>query len=624
MLAGASRYLLVVLPPALFDHSSARTCRHNGRRERHYTQASSRSAFRKCNTCSCLDVSPPFFSTHMRSFLAAEPNWRTRHKCARVALSSATRTAAFPAERSVDPGVRLSLRIATDGAADRLILLHPCHELALRGAWARIALLFSSGYRQRCLVGLRCARAQAVCLACTELLQQRWTVPMMLFAEPRMRPRNRAELESRQLNSFRRLARYAHAHSSYYRRIINDRSISLASCSVQDFPVLTKAELIQEFDNIVTVPGITRDRIDRFLRESSGPGNLFEGQYVVITTSGTSGKHNVILYSIADFVSGMNVGEHMSLPTPDGKRKVRVAFVGLSTGHFAGIAMVDNLRRGDNRDLFDLQTIDISKPWKEIVETLNNFKPDWLLGYSAAIRELAGRKQRRELRIFPSLIQCGAETLTKRDRAEIEKAFRAPVLNVYGATECLYLGYGWHHDNMTLFEDTVIFELFSEYTTVTNLFNYTVPLIRYRLDDILTKAAPIDEDHYTHIEELVARNESNLLLENDEGCRECISAGQLLTMDLPGVKKFRCVVANKRHVTIHATFDDRPDNAKKIAAEKLLHDFQELLNKKGLVNIRPQLHEDIEIATSPKTGKYRLVEYVEVPLDGPSCTQAVL
>jgi phenylacetate-CoA ligase len=199
--------------------------------------------------------------------------------------------------------------------------------------------------------------------------------------------------------------------------------------------------LIEEFDNIVTAPGITRQRIDGFLAQSSDPGNLLDGKYVVISISGTSGRRGVVLYSIADFVSGMNAADQMSLPRPDVRRKLRVAFVGVCTGHFAGINMAESLRRGDHRDFFDLLTVDISRPWKNIVDALNAFNPDWLLGYSTAIRELAGRRQRGELRITPSLIQCGAESLTKQDRTEIETAFRAPVLNLYGATECLCLGY---------------------------------------------------------------------------------------------------------------------------------------------------------------------------------------
>jgi phenylacetate-CoA ligase len=162
---------------------------------------------------------------------------------------------------------------------------------------------------------------------------------------------------------------------------------------------------------------------------------------------------------------------------------------------------------------------------------------------------------------------------------------------------------------MTLVEDKIIVELFSEYTTVTNLFNYTVPLIRYRLDDVLSKTALNRTDPYTHVEELVARTECNLLLDGDDGTPEYISAGQLLTMGIPGVKRFRCVVTNKRQITIHATFDGKLQREKALVANELLREFRQLLHNKGIFNIHPQIEEELEITTNPTTGKYKLVEY---------------
>ena len=68
----------------------------------------------------------------------------------------------------------------------------------------------------------------------------------------------RAQLEAEKLAEFRQLVRHAHAHSPYYRRIIAERGIDVASCTPLDFPVLTKSLLMRHFDEIVTAPGVTK------------------------------------------------------------------------------------------------------------------------------------------------------------------------------------------------------------------------------------------------------------------------------------------------------------------------------------------------------------------------------
>ena len=99
----------------------------------------------------------------------------------------------------------------------------------------------------------------------------------------------RAELEIEKLVKFRRLVRHAQERSPYYRRIIADRGIDVASCTPGEFPVLTKALLMQHFDEIAAAPGVTKRAIAEFLTRSHDPGEMFQGRYRVIHTSGSSG-----------------------------------------------------------------------------------------------------------------------------------------------------------------------------------------------------------------------------------------------------------------------------------------------------------------------------------------------
>ena len=57
---------------------------------------------------------------------------------------------------------------------------------------------------------------------------------------------------------------------------------------------------------------------------------------------------------------------------------------------------------------------------------------------------------------------------------------------MYACTEHLMLGISNPDgDTMTLMDDNLIFEFYEDHSVITNLFNYTLPLIRYRMSDIL-------------------------------------------------------------------------------------------------------------------------------------------
>ena len=98
----------------------------------------------------------------------------------------------------------------------------------------------------------------------------------------RVRTLTRAELEAQKLGKFRRLVRHAQRHSPYYRRIIAERGIDVATSTPRDFPVLTKSLLMQHFDEIVTAPGVTKSAIAEFLTRSRNPAELFLNRYRVI------------------------------------------------------------------------------------------------------------------------------------------------------------------------------------------------------------------------------------------------------------------------------------------------------------------------------------------------------
>ena len=107
----------------------------------------------------------------------------------------------------------------------------------------------------------------------------------------RLRPRERwtrARLEAHQARELAALRTFALAHSPFYR----DFHRGLERGSLSELPVLTKATLMQRFDEVVTDPRLRLSDLQRYL-EALRDDELFAGRYWVSATSGSSGLRSI-------------------------------------------------------------------------------------------------------------------------------------------------------------------------------------------------------------------------------------------------------------------------------------------------------------------------------------------
>ncbi len=163
---------------------------------------------------------------------------------------------------------------------------------------------------------------------------------------------SRAQLEAEQLRKFRQLVGHAESHSPYYREIMRRRGIDARSCVPTDFPMLTKRDVIEHFDDIVTDRTITKDRIADFLSRSTDPQELFDGRYHVLHTSGSSGTIGSFVFGHDAWVKGAS---HVVQASPLRWRR-RIAFVGATRGHFAGVSLMLTGNDGTNALFYNVRT----------------------------------------------------------------------------------------------------------------------------------------------------------------------------------------------------------------------------------------------------------------------------
>lgn len=427
-----------------------------------------------------------------------------------------------------------------------------------------------------------------------------------LWDHKRSQGMTRAQLEALQLRKFRRLAERAWRDSPYYRELMEARGIDPQRCVPTDFPVLTKSDVLRHFDRLVTDRRVTRARVTEFLARSTDPQELLDGRYHVLHTSGTSGTVGYYVYSHEAWIRGAS---HTMRVSPL-RWRLRTAFVAATRGHFAGASLMLTGNHGTNAALFDVRTFDVGQPMPQLIEALNAFQPQVLTGYAAVLKVLAEAQVRGELRIRPIQIGNGGEPLPSDTKLLLERVFRVPVLNAYASSEHLYMGMTFPGvDHMHLMEDELIFELHPDHTCVTNLFNHTMPLIRYRLDDVLipevTAASPFP---YRSVSEVVGRTEDALVFANRRGQRDFIHPIVLVELVVPGLDAWQVVLRGDEEFGFRARLDPDLSAAGRHECLRVLRArLEAILAEKDMTNVRFRIEEVDSLEIDAHTGKFRLV-----------------
>ncbi|WP_298591566.1 phenylacetate--CoA ligase family protein [uncultured Kocuria sp.] len=317
-----------------------------------------------------------------------------------------------------------------------------------------------------------------------------------------------AAIRSRQRERLAELVAFAREHSAYYRRLYQGLPERVED--VTSLPVTDKRQLMAHFDEVATDPAVTLAAVEEFVADPARIGDRFAGTYLVATTAGTTGTRGVFVLDdryravtsglMARLSTGWLSGRDVVRLTVRGGRFAAVVATG---GHFLAVATSTREMRERPRRHRRLRILSVHRPLPELVAELNAFGPLMLGAYASMLRLLATEQEAGRLRLRPALVLSTAEGLPPDERTRLERAFGAPVREVYGCTESGYAASscaeGWLH----LVEDWLILEpvdaehhpvppgTVSHTVLMTNLANRVQPIIRYDVGDrVLMKPEP--------------------------------------------------------------------------------------------------------------------------------------
>ena len=428
---------------------------------------------------------------------------------------------------------------------------------------------------------------------------------------------NPQEIQDLQQVRFKKLLRHVLQKSRFYRRHYQEHGITerdVDGIKPEDLPVIDKQIMMENYDDLICDPALKKSDLEQFINESPDPGIKYKDNYAVIHTSGSSGTIGLFVYGPQDWVVVKAIGLRVAAVGFNPLARTRLAFIGAADGHYASVTSVRNAPRL----LFKIITLSVNNPLEETCRDVEHFRPDGLVGYASAIGLLAQQQIARHISIAPKKIWCTGEPLTPAIRTSIEKAFGVNPINIYGTSETMTLGAECNNSHrLHLFDDWFNVQVVDEAlqpvqpgqtgrVVITNLYNYTQPLIRYQMDDeIVLSGEPCPCGWpFAVIDKIAGRSEETLWFAKVDGRREFIHPSVLGEFFVPGLEKCQFIQTDTDKLTMKAVVGSEKDSIVPAIRERIT----EILSQKALADtVRFEVKLVDHIPNDPKTGKFRLI-----------------
>jgi phenylacetate-CoA ligase len=405
-----------------------------------------------------------------------------------------------------------------------------------------------------------------------------------------------------QFNKLKRLLGHAYLHVPYYQRLF--KSVGVTPTDIRNFddfkalPILTK-HIIRENINSLTATNMSKEElIPNATGGSTGePLHFYKDRQYEVWADAARIRG---WYQIA----GCEMGDNCALLWGDMK-EIKEDF-----------SAFERLYRFCKYGEIPLNAFNLSEERKlAFLKWCQLLKPKLLRGYVTAINDLAIFLDERKL-TFPELkgvILC-AETVDEGTQSYIERVFHSPSYNSYGGRELSLIGMecsqknGLHEvseNNYVEFEEINLegYDNAGE-LVITNLNNYGMPFIRYKIGDIgipglvdsckCGRGLPL-------IKRIIGRTTEMFIF--GDGTR---IAGEMfihLMKDLP-LKEYQFIQASDSTIVLRVK---KSDNVRGDLRKRIQQTYQKYLPKNVTIGF-----EEVDGFEKTATGKLKFV-YRQIP-----------
>ncbi len=298
----------------------------------------------------------------------------------------------------------------------------------------------------------------------------------------------------------RDLVSIAVERSSWHRTRLAGVSLeTLDEETLRELPVMTKHDLMANFDEIVTDQAVRLADVNAHMSSLHGDA-YFRGELHAVASGGSSGVRGAFVWGWDAWATVQLSALRRSLldrirdPELASRPPVAMIVAAENATHFTS-AVSETFATG----AVETHRFRVGAPLDQIVTGLNEVAGDSLATYPSMLARLVGEARSGRLTIEPRRILTMAEPLLPEIRKLAEGTWEAPVANMWGTSEGGVNAIGcFKGSGMHLSDDLLNIEPVDEHGNpvpvgvrsqgiyLTNLFNPLMPLIRYEITDEIT------------------------------------------------------------------------------------------------------------------------------------------
>jgi len=425
---------------------------------------------------------------------------------------------------------------------------------------------------------------------------------------------NEKQMRTYQDKLLRRIVKYAYTvpayHEKYKKHGIHPSDIKGIK-DIRKLPLITKSDLMDNFpDGII-------------------PANFNKEDGFLESTSGSTGKPVSVYSDFFSAVKSLMFFQRVLKAYGGSWKKSKIALVvDLDPGTEENVVFTKSATPFLKKfvDLNNLRYIHIDKKTEEIMQELDDFKPDFLGSDPGMFKKLASLKNDgKGKNVEPKYLVSSSAVLDNYNRKYVEKAFNAKIMDTYGATEtgpmtfqCVENEY--YHVN----PDYVFLEFLDEsekpvdygkigQIVATKLYGKGTPIIRYiGLDDL---AAPIDESCTCGVKtqlmgQIEGRRFDSIVLSNGKMLTPLslttIPRAIMDRYQLYKIKQFQIIQHKIDEIEILVVIDERLRNVGP-SVKKLSEEIKKEFSKIVGADVRIAVNEVKDIENQGKADKVKVV-----------------
>jgi phenylacetate-coenzyme A ligase PaaK-like adenylate-forming protein len=298
-------------------------------------------------------------------------------------------------------------------------------------------------------------------------------------------------------NLLENMIKHAVKKSGFYKDYYKDVDIN-KNFKLEDLPIMNKKVFVENFDSIITKKNIKYRDLGKYFERTFHFDNRYLDKYLAFHTSGSTGNPSYVLWGPEEFGKAtaayfykLSKLHSNSVSIVNLKNKIKVAYIGILNDYVGGNSWAYAMRY-----LCNLKMISAFQPIDSICDELNEFQPDIIMTKPTILGQLARKQRDKKLRIKPNKIIYAGEMIQPGDQNDIKKYFLVNPYNSYSTCETGPVAIQMsNEDGLDIYNEMVYVELLDENNkpikeynkvgkiVITNLYNKTVPIIRYDIGD---------------------------------------------------------------------------------------------------------------------------------------------